>query len=125
MKKLLFFTCMLFSITAFSQAQQTSPIWPGCEDAEDSSACFSQKLGEHVQANYEYPMNDNNEYVRGKVTVSFDINADGEVEVNSIEGEQPAVNEAARQMLAKIPTMQPGTLNGEPDSRTFTVGYNF
>lgn len=125
MRKLLFLTCMLFSITAFSQAQQTSPVWPGCENEEDLSACFNQKLGQHVQENYEYPMNDDNEYVRGKVSVSFDINQDGEVEVNSIEGEQPQVNEAARQVISEIPNMEPATLNGEPDARTFTVGYNF
>ena len=125
MRKLLFLTCMLFSITAFSQAQQTSPVWPGCENAEDLSACFNQKLGQHVQENYEYPLNDDNEYVRGKVSVSFDINQDGEVEVNSIEGEQPQVNEAARQVISEIPDMEPATLNGEPDARTFTVGYNF
>ena len=125
MRKLLFLTCMFFSVTAFSQAQQTSPVWPGCENAEDLSACFNQKLGQHVQENYEYPMNDDNEYVRGKVTVSFDINQDGEVEVNSIEGEQPQVNEAARQVISEIPDMEPATLNGEPDARTFTVGYNF
>lgn len=123
MKNLFFVACFLFSGMAFSQAQQTSPIWPGCENAEDASACFNQKLSEHVQKNYEYPM-EGNEYVRGKVKISFDIDENGEVVVNSVEGSEPKVNEAARVMIMKIPKMQPGTLQGEPDARTFTVAYN-
>lgn len=125
MKKVLLLTCIFFGAVASMKAQQTSPIWPGCENAEDISACFSQKLGEHVKENYEYPMNGNNEYVRGKVTISFAVTEQGEVEVQSVEGEEPLVNEAAREMFAKIPKMQPGTLNGEPATRSFTVAYNF
>ena len=124
MKKLLFIACFLFGGIAVSQAQQTSPVWPGCEDAEDVSACFNQKLSEHVRTHYEYPM-ENNAYIRGKVTVSFDVNEEGKVVINSVEGDKPAVVAAARAMLEKIPDMEPGTLNGEPDSRNFTVPFNF
>lgn len=124
MKKLLFIACFLFGGIAVAQAQQTSPVWPGCEDAEDVSACFNQKLSEHVRKYYEYPM-ENNAYIRGKVTVSFDVNEEGEVVINSVEGDKPAVVAAARAMLEKIPDMEPGTLNGEPDSRNFTVPFNF
>lgn len=124
MKKLLITACLFFGATAFSLAQQTSPVWPGCEDSEDLSACFNQKLTKHVQENYEYPM-ENNEYIRGKVTVSFDISEAGDVVVKSIKGPKPAVNKAARKMIEAIPEMKPGTLNGEPDSRNFTVPFNF
>jgi outer membrane biosynthesis protein TonB len=124
MKKLLIIACFFFGGISFAQAQQTSPVWPGCEDAEDVSACFNEKLSQHVRKHYKYPM-EGNEYVRGKVTVSFNVNEDGEVVINSIEGNEPAVNAAARTMLEKIPDMKPGTLNGEPDSRNFTVPFNF
>ena len=124
MKKLLVIACFFFGGISIAQAQQTSPVWPGCEDAEDISACFNEKLSQHVRKHYKYPM-EGNEYVRGKVTVSFDINEKGEVVVNSIEGSEPAVNEAARKMIEAIPEMTPGTLNGKPDSRNFTVPFNF
>ena len=123
MTKLLFIACFLFSGIAFAQ-EQVSPVWPGCEDSEDISKCFNQKLSQHVAENYEYPMN-GNEYIRGKVTVSFDINKKGEVVVTSVEGAEPAVNQAAREMLKKIPDMKPGTLNGEPRVSTFTVPFQF
>lgn len=124
MKKLLIITCLFFGGIAVSQAQQTSPVWPGCEDSEDVSACFNKKLAQHVRENYEYPM-DGNKYIRGKVTVSFDVTEEGKVVVKSVEGPEPAVNDAARKMIEAIPDMKPGTLNGEPDTRNFTVPFNF
>lgn len=125
MKKLVVITCFLLGGIGMANAQQTSPVWPGCEDAEDVKKCFNQKLSQHVRENYEYPQNDAGEYIRGKVTISFDINENGEVVVNSIEGSEPQVNQAAKEMILKIPKMEPGTLNGEVDSRTFTVPFNF
>lgn len=125
MKKLIVLACFLIGGVSLSSAQQTSPVWPGCENAEDVKNCFNQKLSQHVSDNYEYPKNDAGEYVRGKVTVSFTITENGEVEVNSVEGAKPQVNQAAKAMLMKIPKMEPGTLNGEPDARNFTVPFNF
>lgn len=124
MKRILLIACFLIGGIGVSNAQQTSPVWPGCENSEDVKACFNQKLSAHVAEHYEYPM-DGNEYVRGKVTVSFDIDENGDVVINSVEGSEPKVNQAAREMLSKIPKMKPGTLNGEPDARTFTVPFNF
>lgn len=124
MKKVLVITCFLFGGLAVSQAQQTSPVWPGCEDSEDKSECFNEKLGAHVKNNYEFPM-EQNAYIRGKVSVSFDVNKDGEVVVKTVEGPKPVVNAAARKMLEKIPNMEPATLNGEPDVRNFTSTYQF
>ncbi|APG60311.1 TonB family protein [Christiangramia salexigens] len=125
MKKVLVITCFLLGGLGLANAQQTSPVWPGCEGSEDVKKCFNQKLSKHVQENYEYPKNDAGEYVRGKVTISFQIDENGEVAINSIEGPEPKVNQAAREMIKKIPDMKPGTLNGEPDARNFTVPFNF
>ncbi|MFD1095025.1 TonB family protein [Salegentibacter chungangensis] len=125
MKKLVVIACMLVGGLGVAQAQQTSPVWPGCEGSDDVKACFNQKLSQHVRANYEYPKNDKGEYVRGKVTITFEIDENGEVAVKSVEGSEPAVNEAAKAMILEIPKMKPGTLNGEVDAREFTVPFNF
>ena len=125
MRKFVVIACFLLGGIGFANAQQTSPVWSGCEGKEDVKSCFNQKLSQHVKENYEYPKNDAGEYVRGKVTISFVIDENGEVEVNSVKGPKPALNEAAREMILEIPKMKPGTLNGEPDARNFTVSYNF
>ncbi len=125
MKKLLVITIFLLGGLGLANAQQTSPVWPGCKDADNVKKCFNQKMNAHVRANYEYPKNDKGEYVRGKVKVSFNIDENGEVVVNSVEGAKPEVNQAAKEMILKIPKMEPGTLNGEADSRNFKVSYKF
>ncbi|WP_424493242.1 energy transducer TonB [Salinimicrobium sp. GXAS 041] len=125
MKRILLIACFLIGGIGMTNAQQTSPVWPGCEDAEDVGDCFNQKLSAHVSQNYQYPMNDNNEYVRGEVKISFDVTEEGKIKINSIEGDKPEVKQAAREMINKIPKMKPGTLNGEPDARTFTSTYRF
>lgn len=124
MKKLMLIACFVVGGLTSAQAQQTSPVWPGCEDAEDAKACFNQKLSEHVRENYEYPQTEDGDYVRGKVEISFTITEEGKAVVNSVEGSEPEVNAAAKEMIEKIPDMEPGTLEGEPDDRDFTVGYN-
>lgn len=124
MKRLILTACFFFGGIALSQAQQTSPVWPGCEDAEDIEKCFNEKLAAHVAANYKYPM-EGREYVRGTVTVTFVVDKNGEVVVKAVEGDEPKVVEAARDMLNTIPDMEPGTLNGEPDDREFTSTYKF
>ena len=125
MKKVLLITCFIIGGFANAQAQQTSPVWPGCEDTEDVKACFNQKLAQHVRENYEYPQTEDGEYVRGKVKISFTITEEGKAVVESVEGPKPKVNQAAKEMIEKIPDMEPGTLQGEVDSRTFTSAYKF
>lgn len=125
MKKVLVIVCFLLGGIGFANAQQTSPVWPGCEDSKNVKKCFNQKLSQHVREHYVYPKNDAGEYVRGKVTISFEIDENGSVVVNSVEGAKPQVNAAAKEMILKIPKMEPGTLNGEADSRKFTVPFNF
>ncbi|TDN90483.1 TonB family protein [Salegentibacter sp. 24] len=125
MKKLLFIACFVIGGITAAQAQQTSPVWPGCEDAEDVKACFNQKLSQHVRENYEYPQTEDGDYVRGEVEISFTVNKKGEVIVQSVKGPEPKVNAAAKEMIEKIPDMEPGTLEGKPDDRNFTVPFKF
>lgn len=124
MKKLMLIACLVIGGLTTAEAQQTSPVWPGCENAEDAKTCFNQKLSEHVRENYEYPQTEDGDYVRGKVEISFTISEEGKTLVESVKGSKPKVNAAAKEMIEKIPDMKPGTLEGEPDDRDFTVGYN-
>lgn len=40
MKKLLVITCFLLGGMGIANAQQTSPVWPGCEDTESIKEVF-------------------------------------------------------------------------------------
>ncbi|WP_417885893.1 energy transducer TonB family protein [Zunongwangia sp.] len=125
MKKLFFIASFIIGATGIIQAQTTSPVWPGCEGSDNVKTCFNKKLSKHVRDNYEYPKNDAGEYVRGKVTIKFEVDETGKVNVLNIEGDKPLVNKAAKKMIEKMPKMKPATVNGKPDSREFTIPFKF
>ncbi|WP_081211994.1 energy transducer TonB [Salegentibacter sediminis] len=124
---------VLFFATSFGFAQETSvegntvtskqtaPVWPGCEDEADKKSCFNQQLMTHVRENYEYPKNDEGEYLRGKVTIKMEVNEEGDVVVKSVDGADPKVNAAATQMIEKMPKMKPGTRDGKPSAVGYTI----
>lgn len=119
--KSLFLIAFLF-VSSLGLAQETTPpVWPGCENSENPKTCFNQKLMEHVQNNYEYPQTDDGDYVRGKVTMKLAINEEGEVVLESIEGDEPKVTQAATAMVEKMPKMEPGTRDGEPRKVSYTI----
>ncbi|HSP11370.1 MAG TPA: energy transducer TonB [Salegentibacter sp.] len=130
------FVIALFFATSFGFAQETSvegntvtskqtaPVWPGCEDKADKKSCFNQSLMSHVRENYEYPKNDDGDYLRGKVTIKMEVNEEGKVVVKSVEGAEAKVNAAATQMIEKMPKMQPGTLDGKPSAVGYTIPLN-
>ncbi|MGY5850008.1 energy transducer TonB [Salegentibacter sp. F14] len=127
------FVIALFLTTSFGFAQETSvegntvtskqtaPVWPGCEEEADKKSCFNQKLMTHVRENYQYPKNDDGEYLRGKVTIKMEVNEEGNVVVKSVKGGAPKVNAAAKEMIEKMPKMQPGTRNGKPSAVGYTI----
>lgn len=127
------FVIALFFATGFGFAQETSvegnkvtskqtaPVWPGCEEEADKKACFNEKLMAHVRENYEYPKNDEGEYLRGKVTIKMEVNEEGNVVVKSVDGAEPKVNAAATKMIEKMPKMQPGSRDGKPSAVGYTI----
>lgn len=136
MKKFLIIALMLTGITGISQedvevkentvtVKETAPVWPGCENSDDKKACFNKMLMKHVKENYKYPKNEKGEYIRGKATVSLAINEKGKVVINSVKGENPQINSAAKAMIEAIPTMTPGKKGGKPTSIKYTIPLTF
>ncbi|MCP9198552.1 energy transducer TonB [Gramella sp. GC03-9] len=136
MKKLLIIVLMFTGLSGFSQEdvdvkgntvtmRETAPVWPGCEDSKDKKACFNSKLMEHIKENIQYSKNDKGEYIRGKATVSMEVNEDGKVVVNSVEGKSPVLNKEAKRLMESIPTMTPGNLGGKPKAIKYTIPLNF
>lgn len=102
-------------------SQKTGPVWPGCEKSNNPKTCFNQKLMEHVRAHYEYPKNEDGEYVRGKVTLKIAIDEEGKVVLKSVKAQHPEVKEAATEMVGKMPEMEPASRNGEPREVSYTI----
>lgn len=139
MKPTIFILCFLASISMYSQEEwggvnkntvtlkEVAPVWPGCENekGDKKSACFDDKLIQHIIKNFKYPMNEYKNNIQGKVTVVFFINEDGMVEISSVSGATKALQEEAKRNILAIPKMKPGMMGGKFRAIKYTVPFNF
>ncbi len=137
MKKILVAFLLLVGGTTFAQTgvktegntlttKEIAPVWPGCEGSEASKkTCFKQKLVEHLKANYKYPRDAEGQIIRGKSVVSFNINAEGKVDILSVEGPKKELNAEAKKIILAIPPMKPGERAGKPVPIKYTVPFTF
>ena len=136
MKKLLLLLFIFSATTVFAQegvkvskntitTKEIPPIWPGCETAEVSKACFKEKLTEHLKANYKFPKDASGNYIRGKAVVSFVIDEKGNPVVTKVEGPRKELNTEAKRIILCIPKMKPGQLAGKPTKVSYKVPFTF
>lgn len=136
MKKLLIIALMLAGTIGFAQddvnvkgstvsMKETAPVWPGCEDNDDKKTCFNKMLMQHIRENIKYSKNDKGEYIRGKATVSMEVNEEGKVVVNKVEGKSSQINKEAKRLMEAIPKMTPGKLAGKPKVIKYTIPLTF
>lgn len=136
MKKLLIFAFMLAGFTSMAQddvevkgnkvtMKETAPVWTGCEDSGDKKACFNKMLMQHIKENIKYTKNDKGEWIRGKATVSMEVNEEGNVVVHSVESNSPELKKEAKRLMESIPTMTPGKLGGKPKAIKYTIPLTF
>lgn len=136
MKKLLLILFVFSSATSFAQegvnfskntvtTKELPPVWPGCQETKAKKTCFTEKLTEHLKANYRYPKDINGDIIRGKSIVSFEINAKGKPEITKVEGPHSELNEEAKRIILTIPQMTPGELAGKPTAIKYKVPFTF
>jgi len=137
MKKAFLILSILFTTTLFSQEvwgdveknkvtlKEIPPIWPGCENASNTSDCFTKKLSQHVAKNFRYPASAYKANVQGKVIVEFTVNEQGLPEIQKVSGGTAALQEEAKRNIMAIPKMKPGMLGGKPRSIKYTIPFNF
>ena len=106
---------------------EIAPIWPGCEgnNVSQRDACFNKKLTQHVIKNYKYPASEYKKNIQGKVTVVFDINEKGLVDIKSVTGGSTGLQAEAKRNILLIPKMTPGMFGGKPRSIEYIVPFNF
>jgi len=136
MKKLLIIALMLTGMSSFAQddatvkgnkvtMKDTAPVWKGCEDSGDKKNCFNKMLSQHIKENIKYSKNAKGEYIRGKATVSMEVNEKGKVVVNSVESKSPELKKEAKRLMESIPPMTPGKLGGKPKTIKYTIPLTF
>lgn len=94
---------------------QVPPIYPGCESSpvEGLKECFSEKLQEHIAANFVYPQEAIDQGLEGRVNILFVIDTAGKVTDIRYRGPSQILEEAALEIIEKIPQMTPGMHDDE------------
>ena len=106
----------------FTMIDQT-PIFPGCENAEDQKACFIQKITEHVAVNFNASISKNlgMEPGKKKIFVQFTIDKEGNITNIKSRGPHKDLETEAVRVASSLPQMQPGVENGNKVAVKFTL----
>jgi len=104
------------------------PVFPGCETLEteaERKACFSQKIQEHIQKNFNYPKTALEMGISGRVFLQFEIDTKGKVSNIRKRGPDRLLEEEAVRIIASLPQMKPGQQRGRPAKVGYSIPINF
>ncbi|MFS4445321.1 TonB family protein [Maribacter sp. 2307UL18-2] len=101
------------------------PVFPGCEGAKDSRACFQQKMMRHISKNFNYPKAAQKKGLQGMVSLLFTINEKGLVQNLKLRGPHKLLEEEAERIIKRLPKMSPGKHKGEVVGVTYSIPISF
>lgn len=103
-----------------------APVFPGCEDAEDSKACFREKIQEHIRKHFRYPEEAQKQGIQGRVAMIFTIDTDGNITNIRKRGPHELLEEEAVRIIKKVPQMtSPGMMDGKAVDVPFSIPITF
>ncbi|MEM7381990.1 MAG: energy transducer TonB, partial [Bacteroidota bacterium] len=101
------------------------PVFPGCEDAEDKRACFLAMIMEHINQNFSYPQEAEEQQIEGRVNVIFTIDQNGMVTDIQKRGPHALLEAEAVRIISLLPEMSPGKDKGKNVSVPFSFPLTF
>ena len=101
------------------------PIFPGCEDAEDSRACFNKMIQKHISKSFRYPKEAQEKGIQGRVSVLFVIMEDGSIQNIKMRGPDKLLEEEVERIIKKLPKMTAGKHKGEAVRVPFSIPITF
>jgi len=110
-----------------STQNETSPIYPGCGNVNNSEKCFTEKVQKHLYENF----NTNLWYDLGvsagkkRIMIFFKIDLKGKITNINARAPHPSLKKEAIRVLNTLPTMTPGKHNGNPKVTTHTLPLSF
>lgn len=111
--------------TSFGMIDE-APVFPGCEGAEDSKACFLEKIKEHIRKHFRYPEEAQEQGIQGRVAMIFTIDTDGNITNIRKRGPHELLEEEAVRIIKKVPQMtSPGMMDGKAVDVPFSIPITF
>lgn len=118
---------LIFFLTILSVSAQTSreqfPVFPECKEvaAAEMANCFNHRLETFVFENYKVPPDVSSENYQGKVTVLFEVNAEGNFKVQYVSAAKESLSDEAKRVFGLLPKIDPPTFNGTPTYAKYTL----
>ncbi|MFL0353835.1 M56 family metallopeptidase [Xanthomarina sp. GH4-25] len=90
------------------------PVFPGCENAEDSRKCFAQSISKHVGANFNSKLGEELG-LKGlqKISVFFKIDKNGNITDAKARAPHEQLEMEALRVIKMLPKMTPGMQDGK------------
>ncbi|PIB38728.1 M56 family metallopeptidase [Maribacter sp. 4G9] len=101
------------------------PMFPGCEDATDTRACFNEKIMRHISKNFRYPEDAQEKGIEGRVSALFTISEQGLVENIELRGPDKLLEDEVERILNRLPVMAPGKHEGDAVAVAYSIPVNF
>ncbi|WP_350285051.1 energy transducer TonB [uncultured Croceitalea sp.] len=104
---------------------EEAPVFPGCENASDKRACFSEMMQKHIRKNFRYPQQAIDMGLQGKVYLQFTVKTDGSIGNLEMRGPHSILEQEAYRIITKLPKMEPGQQRGKAVKVPFSIPITF
>ena len=101
------------------------PIFPGCENSDDSRACFQTMMQKHISKNFRYPQEAQEQGIQGRVNIMFTMSEEGNIDNIRKRGPHRLLEDEAVRIISKLPKMTPGKYEGKAVSVPFSIPITF
>ena len=142
MKYLLIFYLFFSNFLISQDKKEIPPAFQICNLVPENlkSKCFEESIQEHINENLIYPNLANEMALQSIVSVFFEIDTLGNVknikaksnlvgvefsDVNALSNANKLFEDAASEIISKLPKMVPGTINGSKTSFPFQVSITY
>ena len=112
---------------------EKTPVYPGCEDADDQKKCMIEKIAAHVSKNFNTSISDQlteensagtdpaEDELVDKVYVQFTIDKQGLVTDLKARAQHEEMEKEAIRVVSSLPQFIPGEANGKKVAVKFTL----
>ena len=104
------------------------PIYPGCESLktnDERKQCFQDQIQKHIASEFRYPESALELGIKGRVFVTFQIDAKGKVVGIRSRGPDKMLQAEAERIIAALPQMTPGKQRGQAVKVPYSIPINF
>ena len=104
------------------------PVYPGCEGFktnDERKACFQEQIQKHIATEFRYPESALELGIKGRVFVTFAIDAKGKVTGIRSRGPDKLLQIEAERIIAALPQMTPGKQRGKSVKVPYSIPINF